>query len=165
MCDKFRGRVQVCQKDVADGGVLIPAEHGVDGLGELSTRLLVDATGVDPCPAIAVLRGECACFLDLEKPSLLRGSQGATEFLKGDLLVVLPCMREDGIGRNITVVANELLELRGVVSVEQPHLTEAGGLLRSAADTVTETISSGIGVHGQTRGAGSSGSHSTPARY
>jgi hypothetical protein len=43
----FHGRdiTQVC---VADLGLLVPPEHGVDSFGELSTATLVDAAGIDP---------------------------------------------------------------------------------------------------------------------
>jgi hypothetical protein len=36
------------------GGVTIPGEHGIDGLGERGAGCLVDAACVDPDPAIAI---------------------------------------------------------------------------------------------------------------
>jgi hypothetical protein len=96
----------VAQEDIADLGPLVPAEHGIDGLGQFGAAALVDAARIDPDP-FEIVRGRLlAALSDLGVASLgLAHRRSFLQVDEGDL-VVTPCVREDGVRRDL--VAEEL---------------------------------------------------------
>jgi len=61
---KLSPGVQVRQVDVADLCLLVPVEHGVDGLGKLGAAGLVDATCINPSELETMLGREGEGLLD-----------------------------------------------------------------------------------------------------
>src|SRR5271170_2341185 len=88
--------------------LLVPTEHGIDGLGKLRVILLVNAASIYPEVSQAI-----SCRLFRAKPYLVITSlalPGAGFYvLKADLLAVVcgPSMREYCIGRDRDIFAGE----------------------------------------------------------
>ena len=98
-CPKLYAGLKVGQEHLAHRGVLLPAKHGVDDLGQLSPRSLVNAAGIDPGIVEAVLRGKGAYLLNLAETFLLRACHRVVQLLERDFFV-FPGVRGDRIGES-----------------------------------------------------------------
>lgn len=126
------GRVHVGQNGVALGGLLVPEIHGVDCLGQLGAAHLIDAARVDPEEVESAADGHGGGALDLgEAPLvgyllllLVEGLRDlalhAPHLLQRDL-VVAPCVRENGVARDVVVAHIDEFQFS---RVEQPHVGE-----------------------------------------
>ena len=111
--------------DVADGGVTVPCEHGIDGLGELGAGCLVDAACVDPDPVVAI--GDCyvGASSNLAESLKLARPLGPLYVLERDLLVA-PCVRQDGIRWRF----DEKLPQSRLFGLNESHYVGFGGRAR-----------------------------------
>jgi len=92
---RFHGDIR--QIGITLGRVLIPAKHAVNGALQLGAVCFVDATGVDPHVPQTIGSG----LLDTEPNLLIAGfilsSALSDVFVCDFILIVAPCMREDGV--------------------------------------------------------------------
>jgi hypothetical protein len=103
---------------VANLSPCIPIEHGVDGLGELGTARLVDATSINPAPGQSIPPGLLASKVYLSKTQFTF-IEATLEVLERHFLVE-PCMREDGIRRDL--VAEEFYQFQSLgINIQQTH--------------------------------------------
>jgi hypothetical protein len=115
--------VHVTQIGVADCSFFVPAEHGVDSLGKLSTRRLVYAATVNPGVFEAFVPGQLAAT-----EYLLAAFQASIatvyQVVERDLLV-LPSVGQYRVSRNIG--SHVLFKLQ-CSNVQEPHAlgTELG---------------------------------------
>src|SRR3569833_3466793 len=87
MQSRILGAGDVGQVGIAYGSLTVPAKHGVDGLGELGARRLVDATGIYPDVVEVVLSRLGAAAGDfLVRSPPLQQPLIATHFLDSNLL-------------------------------------------------------------------------------
>ena len=106
--DVFKAGGDISQVGVAHFGSFVPAHHGIDGLGELSTAGLVDATRIDPKVPKPVSYCYPGCFLDFDEAGFFRnflnrrklprgvGGNPGCHILERDFPFA-PCVRENGI--------------------------------------------------------------------
>ena len=110
----------VAQVGQAAGGVAAPAEHGVDGFGQLGAAGLVDAAGVDPHVDAPPLSGRRAALEDLRPSAELLPARNVVEEGEGDFFV-FPRGEKDGVRRNIVAFKPVKLQRRGVQQADHPR--------------------------------------------
>src|SRR4051812_20244444 len=101
--------------DVANLGLSIPMEHGVDGLAQLGAAALEDTAGIHPGVLKTVAECLAACLMDFVMSSSC-SSRVAGKFLEADFLAA-PGMRKNGVFGNLI---KKLLQLQGRC-VDQSH--------------------------------------------
>lgn len=110
---------QVLEVHNADFGLHVPAEHGVDRLGQLGTTLFVVTAVVYPCVVHAVgVESQLARLLDLEVAFLILGRDVATlKLLQGDFLE-FPYMGGDiGCGTRLSFIKVSSFMVRAFMSI------------------------------------------------
>ena len=100
--------LKIAQVREADFRLPVPAEHGIDSLGQFCAARLVDATSVDPSIGATLLFCLLACCYYLAVASLACNIEvlvlsSPDEFFKRHLLPS-PSVREDGVRRNFIAV-------------------------------------------------------------
>src|SRR3569833_546721 len=104
---------------ITDGGVLVPAEHGVDGLLQLDGVGLIDAARIDPDMQVTISSRLLAASSDLSWPTSRVLVSVSNDILEGQLLMIFPpCVRQYGVRRH--GLMEEVLE-RERVYVEETH--------------------------------------------
>jgi hypothetical protein len=85
--------VNIAQVDITFGGVLVPPEHGYDGLGQLRTAGLIDAASIDPEVAQALTSSLLPTERDLPISILLGARTFGSVFQGNFVALVSPCVR------------------------------------------------------------------------
>jgi hypothetical protein len=88
--------------------ILVPLEHGVYRLGELSAACLVDTASINLNIVVSIPHRLCARSLDLRVSSHLAHIAFAISKILEDDLFITPRMRKNGIVRDS--IAEELVE-------------------------------------------------------
>src|SRR3569833_2581525 len=100
MQSRILGAGDVGQVGIAYRSLMVPAKHGVDGLGERGARRLVDATGIYPDVVEVVFSSLGAATGDFLVRSLpLQQPLIATHFLES-ILLMSPGVRQDCVRGN-----------------------------------------------------------------
>src|SRR3569833_1372364 len=127
MQSRILGAGDVGQVGIAYGSLTVPAKHGVDGLGELGARRLVDATGIYPDVVEVVLSSLGAAtgaFLVRSPP--LQQPQIATHFLESYLLmspgVRQVCVRGNSFSPEVLLLKSPRVEETHRNTRQRPNL-------------------------------------------